>query len=110
MIPSFGLCDPLRRACLLVFRRTLPVFAPSRVTRDVASALEYMHSLDLVNNDVKPDNVLIFYSAEEQVCTKLCDFAFATGELTFSTILWRALWRLCSGDRMGYLRNYRNTL
>lgn len=43
-----------------------------RVARQLASALEHMHTRDLVHRDVKLDNVLVFKSDFSRV--KLCDF------------------------------------
>lgn len=31
-----------------------------RITRDVASALDYAHSQDVIHRDVKPDNIMVF--------------------------------------------------
>uniref|UniRef100_A0A1L8DKT9 Putative serine/threonine protein kinase n=1 Tax=Nyssomyia neivai TaxID=330878 RepID=A0A1L8DKT9_9DIPT len=43
-----------------------------KVAKQIASALDYMHSRDLVHRDVKLDNVLVFRSDFSRV--KLCDF------------------------------------
>ncbi|TMW45659.1 hypothetical protein DOY81_009252 [Sarcophaga bullata] len=43
-----------------------------RVAKQIASALDYMHSKDIVHRDVKLDNVLIYRSDFSRV--KLCDF------------------------------------
>lgn len=43
-----------------------------RVAKQIASALDYMHSKDLVHRDVKLDNVLVCKSDFSRV--KLCDF------------------------------------
>ncbi|KAL5286330.1 hypothetical protein ACFFRR_007767 [Megaselia abdita] len=50
-----------------------------RVAKQIASALDYMHSKDIVHRDVKLDNVLIFRSDFTKV--KLCDFgeSYQTG-------------------------------
>ncbi|XP_037945839.1 serine/threonine-protein kinase meng-po isoform X2 [Teleopsis dalmanni] len=52
-----------------------------RVAKQVASALDYMHSKDIVHRDVKLDNVLIYRSDFSRV--KLCDFgeSFQSGTL-----------------------------
>lgn len=49
--------------------------SPARVrsvVRQIASALEFMHSKQLVHRDVKPENVLIF--DKDCFVAKLCDF------------------------------------
>ncbi|XP_076272316.1 serine/threonine-protein kinase meng-po-like isoform X1 [Rhynchophorus ferrugineus] len=43
-----------------------------RVAKQLASALEHMHSRDLVHRDVKLDNILVFKSDFSRI--KLCDF------------------------------------
>ena len=43
-----------------------------RVAKQLASALDYMHSRDIVHRDVKLDNVLVFRSDFARI--KLCDF------------------------------------
>lgn len=43
-----------------------------RVAKQIASALDYMHTKDIVHRDVKLDNVLIYRSDFSRV--KLCDF------------------------------------
>lgn len=43
-----------------------------RVARQLAAALEHLHSRDLVHRDVKLDNILVFKSDFSRV--KLCDF------------------------------------
>ncbi|KAM7342474.1 serine/threonine-protein kinase meng-po isoform 2-T2 [Cochliomyia hominivorax] len=50
-----------------------------RVAKQIASALDYMHSKDIVHRDVKLDNVLIYRSDFSRV--KLCDFgeSYQTG-------------------------------
>ncbi|XP_061402877.1 serine/threonine-protein kinase par-1-like [Musca vetustissima] len=52
-----------------------------RVAKQIGSALDYMHSKDIVHRDVKLDNVLIYRSDFTRV--KLCDFgeSFQTGTL-----------------------------
>lgn len=42
----------------------------------VASALAYLHSIDIAHRDVKPANVLFYDTNRTQI--KLCDFGFAT--------------------------------
>ena len=42
------------------------------VITQISSALEFMHSKDLVHRDIKPDNILVFHSDFSKV--KLCDF------------------------------------
>ena len=43
-----------------------------RVAKQLAAALEHLHSRDLVHRDVKLDNVLVFKSDFSRI--KLCDF------------------------------------
>ena len=52
------------------------------VVRDIASALEYIHSKSLVHRDIKPENVLLSRPADSPStvrfksisdCKKLCD-------------------------------------
>ncbi|XP_073812533.1 uncharacterized protein [Musca autumnalis] len=52
-----------------------------RVAKQIGSALDYMHSKDIVHRDVKLDNVLIYRSDFTRV--KLCDFgeSFQAGTL-----------------------------
>ena len=54
----------------------------AKLTWQVASALEHMHSLDLAHRDVKPGNILFDNEGgatkPEQMCAKLCDFGFTT--------------------------------
>uniref|UniRef100_B4MPH8 GK21705 n=1 Tax=Drosophila willistoni TaxID=7260 RepID=B4MPH8_DROWI len=52
-----------------------------RVAKQLASAIDYMHSKDIVHRDIKLDNVLIYRSDFQRV--KLCDFgeSYQTGSL-----------------------------
>ena len=50
----------------------LPEHQVKTVAKQVASALEFMHSKNLVHRDIKPENVLIFNEA--LTCVKLMDF------------------------------------
>lgn len=43
-----------------------------RVAKQLAAALEHLHTRDLVHRDVKLDNVLVFKSDFSRI--KLCDF------------------------------------
>ncbi|XP_064542679.1 serine/threonine-protein kinase SIK2 isoform X1 [Drosophila montana] len=43
-----------------------------RIAKQLASAIDYMHSKDIVHRDIKLDNVLIYRSDFQRV--KLCDF------------------------------------
>ncbi|EDW09491.1 sperm motility kinase isoform X1 [Drosophila mojavensis] len=50
-----------------------------RIAKQLASAIDYMHSKDIVHRDIKLDNVLIYRSDFQRV--KLCDFgeSYQTG-------------------------------
>ncbi|KAL7735262.1 hypothetical protein ACLKA6_017971 [Drosophila palustris] len=50
-----------------------------RVAKQLASAIDYMHSKDIVHRDIKLDNVLIYRADFQRI--KLCDFgeSFQTG-------------------------------
>eukprot|EP01103_Thecamoeba_quadrilineata_P016626 TRINITY_DN5601_c0_g2_i1.p1 TRINITY_DN5601_c0_g2~~TRINITY_DN5601_c0_g2_i1.p1 ORF type:complete len:751 (+),score=127.48 TRINITY_DN5601_c0_g2_i1:113-2365(+) len=49
-----------------------------KIAWEIASALEYIHSEDIVHRDVKPDNVLILSLSEDsKIHIKLCDFGCA---------------------------------
>ncbi|CAL8127293.1 unnamed protein product [Orchesella dallaii] len=50
----------------------LPESQVKLIANQVASALEFMHSMKLVHRDVKPENVLVFKQNFTQI--KLCDF------------------------------------
>lgn len=50
----------------------LPESQAKLIANQLASALEFMHSLKLVHRDVKPENVLVFKQNFTQI--KLCDF------------------------------------
>ncbi|XP_059226217.1 serine/threonine-protein kinase par-1 [Stomoxys calcitrans] len=52
-----------------------------RVAKQIGSALDYMHSKDIVHRDVKLDNVLIYRSDFTRI--KLCDFgeSYQTGTI-----------------------------
>lgn len=58
----------------------LPESQVKLVANQLASALEFMHSLKLVHRDVKPENVLVFQQNLSQI--KLCDFGSTKPEKT----------------------------
>lgn len=64
----------------LVNGRLLTVESAAAVTRQVASALAYLHKLKRTHNDVKPENILLKSSCEgnpDCLVAKLADFGLA---------------------------------
>ena len=50
----------------------------SRIIRDIANALKFLHHKGIAHRDLKPENILCF--SEEQVCpVKICDFDLGSG-------------------------------
>lgn len=49
-----------------------------KILRDITSALEYLHNVHKITfNDVKPENILLFFKANGEVTAKLTDFGLA---------------------------------
>ncbi|XP_029206658.2 serine/threonine-protein kinase DCLK2-like isoform X5 [Acropora millepora] len=46
--------------------------------RDLASALEYLHSMNIVHRDIKPENLLVVNYSDNTKSLKLADFGLAT--------------------------------
>lgn len=59
-----------------------------RVAKQLAAALEYLHSMELVHRDVKLDNILVFKSDFSRI--KLCDFGETrkSGSIIFRRNEW----------------------
>jgi serine/threonine protein kinase len=53
----------------------LPWFLRLRIARELASALKYLHSLDIIHRDCKTANVLL----DRDFHVKLCDYGLAVG-------------------------------
>jgi len=49
----------------------------SEITKQILSALVYMHSKGIVHRDLKPENIL-YSSFDEDASVKISDFGFAT--------------------------------
>lgn len=66
---------------------SIPLFYAVRIVREVARAVEYLHSIGILHRDLKPSNVLI----DQNLNTKLCDFGIAKklniGDVTSKTVL-----------------------
>ena len=48
------------------------------IVRDIAAALEFLHSKGIAHRDLKPENILCVYS-DSLVPVKLCDFDLGSG-------------------------------
>ena len=48
----------------------------SRLCHQLLVGLDYLHSLNLVHGDIKPQNVLVFLSQSGKYTAKFCDFGF----------------------------------
>ena len=47
------------------------------IVKDIANALQYLHSMQIVHRDIKPENFLIFHRPDGGEIIKLCDFGLA---------------------------------
>ncbi|XP_068702307.1 serine/threonine-protein kinase DCLK1-like isoform X3 [Montipora foliosa] len=50
----------------------------SHMIRDLASALHYLHSVNIVHRDIKPENLLVVNYSDNRKSLKLADFGLAT--------------------------------
>lgn len=50
----------------------------SHMVRDLASALHYLHSMNVVHRDIKPENLLVVNYSDNRKSLKLADFGLAT--------------------------------
>ncbi|XP_078371509.1 serine/threonine-protein kinase DCLK1-like isoform X4 [Oculina patagonica] len=48
------------------------------MVRDLASALHYLHSMNIVHRDIKPENLLVVNYSDNRKSLKLADFGLAT--------------------------------
>ena len=49
------------------------------IFRQIASAVAYLHGLNVVHRDLKLDNILVSTDSNNNHTVKLIDFGFATG-------------------------------
>jgi len=62
----------------LLSKIELPPSAVHSAMKEIASALEYLHSKGIMHRDIKPNNVLVYTDDEEEYMTfKLADFGAA---------------------------------
>ncbi|XP_022801294.1 serine/threonine-protein kinase DCLK1-like isoform X1 [Stylophora pistillata] len=50
----------------------------SHMVRDLASALHYLHSMNVVHRDIKPENLLVVNYSDNRKSLKIADFGLAT--------------------------------
>jgi tetratricopeptide (TPR) repeat protein/predicted Ser/Thr protein kinase len=58
----------------------LPIDESLRIARDIASALDYAHSLDIVHRDIKPENILLHHGQAMVADFGIAKAASAAGE------------------------------
>ncbi len=66
---------------LLQRQSTLPPFEVVDIVRHAAAGLAAAHALGIVHRDVKPSNLFICTSDDDEALIKVIDFGIATGEL-----------------------------
>lgn len=59
-------------------KKVLDEYSCSGIIRSVAAALSYLHSLNIVHRDVKPENLLVYFTENDGLKVKLTDFGLAT--------------------------------
>uniref|UniRef100_A0A5S6QSR7 non-specific serine/threonine protein kinase n=1 Tax=Trichuris muris TaxID=70415 RepID=A0A5S6QSR7_TRIMR len=62
----------------LVAARRFPEATAAHMMQNLMSALSYLHSMDIVHRDVKPENLLIYETGDGWKYIKLADFGLAT--------------------------------
>ncbi|XP_064639007.1 inhibitor of nuclear factor kappa-B kinase subunit alpha-like isoform X2 [Lineus longissimus] len=64
----------------------LSEFSVRNITRDIASAIEYLHSKRIIHRDIKPDNIVL-KPTEDKIIYKLIDLGYAK-ELNEKNLLY----------------------
>ncbi|MEM6529436.1 MAG: serine/threonine-protein kinase, partial [Chloroflexota bacterium] len=62
----------------IVEHAPLPIEEVVVILRDIAAAVDYIHSLDIIHRDLKPGNIMLFWDSRKQVHATLLDFGVAT--------------------------------
>jgi len=81
ILPFLGVCNKIARSPALIsplckfgnirnYLKAYPDVDKHNLAKGVASGLEYLHSLDVVHGDMKPENVLV----DDNGVVRLCDF------------------------------------
>ncbi|MEL6148384.1 MAG: serine/threonine-protein kinase, partial [Chloroflexota bacterium] len=71
----------------IVENSPLPLEEIVVILRDIAAAVDYIHSLDIIHRDLKPGNIMLFWDSRNQVHATLLDFGVATSKaLTVITL------------------------
>jgi len=103
IVPYLGVYeDNDGKACLVMeyvpfcFSNKLqePRYEPWKALRDVARALQYLHSQDIYHRDVKPQNVLITKSGH----AKLADFGISRISPTLATLYFQKKLTICGTE------------